>query len=300
MMIHRFAFSGLFIAFALIGSPQAAVAAGICKIEQSPNDANRRAHHRDALATLGELAEAIRSPAHGEVGKLAERAGGLIASFGAARDISALLTLTQEIFDDRRGYDAGINVRRRVHDRLDPIARQSTIFDTSFLVARLKAAESLHRRSPNDLDAALTVISRLIRDADICEERRFFLLLEFANQTGKWSGYPKSNPEILDPAMRTKTLKGIGANHLPVKWFALSSLTVSAIDNARFDLAADFLDRTRHEAETLLADPDLGADSRREINFRMETLAPYFRQERIHYYCPRRHGEKSRPCPYQR
>lgn len=211
-----------------------------------------------------------------------------------------MLEMTRTLFDDETGYATGLTVAKGVLESLNPITRQKTLFDAAFLRAHFKATEITYERSPNALEASWDHIRARIRNADICEARKFFLLLAHATFAGKWLGYPEIGAEIAGLEDRVGMLSGISARHLPIRWFALRAMTLAAVDSARFDLAARYLHQTEREAATLLADTTLDPRARKEVAILMETLAPYFRQERVRYFCPPVNAAESKPCPFRR
>jgi hypothetical protein len=305
MILHGRVLLGLLVAGVvtsgvLLGAVNHAAASSSCALSQTAASEPRWIGQRKALAELSDLATAVRGKDQSRARALTVSASRTIAALQSARDIQAMLEMTRTLFDDETGYATGLMVAKGVLENLNPITRQKTLFDSAFLRAHFKATEITYERSPNALEASWDRIRARIRNADICEARKFFLLLAHATFTGKWLGYPETGAEIADLEDRVGTLSGISARHLPIRWFALWAMTLAAVDNARFDLAARYLRQTEREAATLLADTTLDPRARKEVTILMATLAPYFRQERVRYFCPPLNAAESKPCPYQR
>lgn len=305
MIKHGRAILGWLVAGALTNSLlvidiHPADAATACALPLAGSTEPRRIEQRDVLAGLSDLADAVHGDNQSRARDLALTVSVDIAALQSARDIQTLLETTRALFDDEAGYPMVLEVARGVMRSLDPVSRQNTIADTAFLSALFKAMELAHERSPNDLEASRDRIRQRIRNAPICEARKFFLLLAHANFTEKWQGFPNVTVEISDLENRVQTLIGISAQHLPIRWFAFREMTLSAVDAGRFDLAARYLQQTEREAADLLADASLASRARKEVALLMETLAPYFRQERVNYFCPRLNTANPEPCRFQR
>lgn len=296
----RMLLAAVVIGGALVVNSPPAEASSSCALSRAETSEPRRVGHRDALAGLSELAAAVHESNQSKARSLVLKVSTDIAAIHSARDIRAMLKTTRALFDDEMGYPMVLEVARGVLSSLDPISRQKTIVDTAFLRAYFKAVELAHERSPNALEASRDRIRQRIRNARICEARKFFLLLGHANFTEKWRGYPDVTAEISDLENRVETLTGISAQHLPIRWFARREMTLSAVDANRFDLAARYLQQTEREAADLLADANLDPRARKEVALLMETLAPYFRQERVKYFCPTLNTAKPEPCRFQR
>lgn len=135
-------------------------------------------------------------------------------------------------------------------EHLRPITGQALEIDTGILRAALKAHYRVHLLGTDRL-GALAGIRKRIEAADICPERRFFLLLEVARHVGAHYDQPLAVSRLKSLRLDAGRLAGVGRGGRPMKWLALKMLTTAAVDLGAFVLAETWLADTIREVERL-------------------------------------------------
>jgi hypothetical protein len=216
--------------------------------------------------------------------------GGSRAGRQAAQEIASYPSSTVEIFLDVAdglsplviSEDAHLALARALLDYLHPIASQTFESQTGILHAYLKAHYQLHLFSDDRFDL-LDDVEAKIMAADICRERRFFLLLELSRHVGENYDQPLARKKLVSLRRGAEYLKGISRENLPMKWYALMRLTYMAARIEAFDMVEEWLIDTILEEETLKNSGTANVAVLQEVKEMMLNLPEYIASQHTEY-----------------
>ena len=179
--------------------------------------------------------------------------------------------------------DAGREFMRGLLAEIDPIANQVSEMDVRPMRAYLKARYQLDVEDEIEQYKSFDVLDRRIRAARLCKERRFFLLLELAEQIGARHGARAARPRLEELGRRAGTLDGVGLTGIPMKWYGYDRLTVAAAGFGLIDHADAWLSVTQREAEHVTGSAFTSMVSRKFVETAMEDLPEYVADRRKHH-----------------
>jgi hypothetical protein len=119
--------------------------------------------------------------------------------------------------------------------------------------------------------------------ADVCRERRFFLLLELSQHIGENYDQPLARKQLESLRREVGGLAGIGREASPMKWYALMRLTNAAVRVEAFGLAEKWLADTIVEAENLNNSDAVNAAVLEEVKQSMVNFPEYVASEHVEY-----------------
>ena len=205
----------------------------------------------------------------------ARRAARLMARYHRL-SMEMFLAVAQQLSSDAVvSRDAVTALAQGLLDILDPIAGQKSEMDADMLRAYLRALHHVNGATHTNSFKSLSQLHARIEAADICFERRFFLLLELTTEIGDRHGRTEVRPRLEELRRQSNALRGITVDNIPLKWYALHELTFAAVRFRQFDLAHTWLAATIREAELLKQTGSLNADSKDIIESAMAYSPEY-------------------------